>query len=181
MPGYRVQNWQLARKPGGQGAAAMDYGQLIRAVAVEVGESLAAWLAASPQQRPTRDWHDGYLEGLRKATDIVRGLFGGDTDGIRVWPVLAMGSGHSPDESCTCGYRGEKRCGYRYVADTIIDELNPPDDDAAESWVVAQAVIRVAAYVASLPCACTPEDVADLEPCPRCAAIGRLGDKPIQR
>lgn len=43
---------------------------------------------------------------------------------------------------------------YRDLADVVIEAFNPADDDVAEFAIVADAIRRAAAFVASMPCRC---------------------------
>jgi hypothetical protein len=93
-------------------------------------------------------------------------------------------AGHDPDELCTCepgDLRHEGICEYRMLADTVGNLLNPPDADEAEVSILMTAVERAKAYIESQPCICTPEGIEDQMPCPRCAAIGRLGNEVLAR
>ena len=89
---------------------------------------------------------------------------------------------HNPlSDWCACEPGGRDRCGYRLLADAVCDSLNPPDLDEAEVAICIEAVDRITAYVKGLPCDCTPEMVADGEPCERCAVLGQLDGKPVDR
>ena len=79
---------------------------------------------------------------------------------------------HDPQTDwCACEPEGYWRCDYRLLADAVVAKLNPGDGDEAEVSLCIQAVERVAAYAASLPCTCTPG--YDDGPCGRCAALGQ--------
>jgi hypothetical protein len=79
---------------------------------------------------------------------------------------------HDPrTDWCACEPYGPVVCDYRLLADKVVDLLDPRDDDAAEVSACMDAVERVANYVKSQPCTCTPGH--DDEPCGRCAAIGQ--------
>jgi hypothetical protein len=71
------------------------------------------------------------------------------------------------------------RCGYRLLADAVIEQLNPPDGDEAEVGICITAIEGIAAYVASLPCTCKPgpED----GPCGRCNALGQWCEQGVSR
>ncbi len=87
---------------------------------------------------------------------------------------------HDPaTDWCACEPNGTDRCGYRMLADAVIEYLNPPDGDDAEVAICISAVETIASYVASLPCACTPG--YDGEPCRRCAALGMRHNSPEVR
>lgn len=89
---------------------------------------------------------------------------------------------HDPNTDwCACEPDGADRCEYRLLADKVGDLLNPPDDDEAEVSLLMTAIERAAAYINAQPCTCTPGDIADRMPCPRCGAFGRLGDKVLSR
>jgi hypothetical protein len=78
---------------------------------------------------------------------------------------------------CTCEPESADRCEYRILADAVIEHLNPPDDDEAEVAICCTAIEEVAAFVASLPCACVPGG-EPAECCERCRVLGRWRDKP---
>lgn len=87
---------------------------------------------------------------------------------------------HDPDVLCNCEPEDLARkgiCEYRLLADSVGNELNVADAEEAEVSLLITAVEHAKAYIESQPCTCTPEDIADYDPCPRCAAIGRLGDE----
>lgn len=91
---------------------------------------------------------------------------------------------HQPDVSCTCESQGEDRCDYRWLADEVISLLNPVDDDVAEVGILMDAVREIAGYVQGLPCTCAPDAGPpdwDVQPCGRCAALGRARDKVVER
>lgn len=89
---------------------------------------------------------------------------------------------HDPARDwCACEPGAIVRCDYRLLADAVEQELNPPDGDEAEVSLCIDAVTRIAEFVRSLPCSCTPEGVADGEPCGRCAALGQLGAEALER
>lgn len=101
-------------------------------------------------------------------------------------PFLAKRSGgdviHDPlSDRCACEPNGARRCGYRLLADAVIEAFNPPDGDEAEVAICITAVESAAQYVGFNDCECTPEMVADGEPCARCAVLGQLGGKPVDR
>ena len=63
---------------------------------------------------------------------------------------------HDPKTDwCACEPNSMNRCDYRLLADTVIEKLNPSDGDEAEVAICVDAIERIAAYVASLPCICT--------------------------
>lgn len=70
---------------------------------------------------------------------------------------------------------------YGLLRETIGEALNPRDDDVAEVAILLDAVKTAAAALEALPCTCTPEKIEDHDPCARCAALGRLGDKRVER
>ena len=72
-------------------------------------------------------------------------------------------------------------CEYRMLADCVGNALNVGDGDEAEVSLLITAIENVKAYVESLPCTCTPEGIADWEPCARCRVIGRLGNEGTAR
>lgn len=87
---------------------------------------------------------------------------------------------HDPaTDWCACPPEGDVRCGYRLLADAVIEHLNPPDGDEAEIGICISAVAAVADYVRSMPCTCAPG--CDDEPCGRCAALGQRHGTPVQR
>lgn len=65
--------------------------------------------------------------------------------------------------------------GYGLLRDTIIDRLNPRDDDVAEVAILTRAVGDAAAFIEKQKCFCKTWD-ADHDPCDRCRALGRLAD-----
>jgi hypothetical protein len=91
---------------------------------------------------------------------------------------------HNPGDLCNCepgDLHGKGICEYRMLADCVGNQLSPPDGDEAEVSLLMTAVERAKAYIESQPCTCTPADIDDMEPCPRCRAIGRLGDEVMSR
>lgn len=71
---------------------------------------------------------------------------------------------------------------YRYLADHIVAQLNPPETDEAEEAILAKAVTLCQEYIDGQPCTCPPgADTMDADPCLRCAAIGRECDRPVER
>jgi hypothetical protein len=89
---------------------------------------------------------------------------------------------HDPaTDWCACPPNGDVVCDYRLLADAVEDELNPADGDESEVSLCIGAVKRIAEFVRSLPCSCTPEGVADGEPCGRCAALGQAAGELVPR
>ena len=89
---------------------------------------------------------------------------------------------HDPETDwCACEPEGDRRCGYRILADKIVEEFNPPDGEESELSICFNAIEDAAAYIASQPCTCTLAMLADWDACPRCRALGRRGDKAVQR
>lgn len=91
---------------------------------------------------------------------------------------------HDPDVLCDCepdGLNGRLTCEYRMLADSVGNQFNPPDGDEAEVALLMTAIEQAKAYIESQPCTCTPADVDDWEPCPRCRAIGRMGNEVMSR
>ena len=89
---------------------------------------------------------------------------------------------HDPlTDWCACEPHSMDRCDYRLLADKVIDELNPPDGDEAEVSICFNAIEDAAVYIQQQPCTCTPAMVEDGSPCPRCAALGRIGDTRMDR
>jgi hypothetical protein len=91
---------------------------------------------------------------------------------------------HDPNELCNCepdDLFSKGICEYRLLADCVGNTLNVGDGDEAEVSLLITAIENVKAYVESLPCTCTPEDIADWEPCARCRVIGRLGNEVMAR
>lgn len=87
---------------------------------------------------------------------------------------------HDPKTDwCACEPLGMNRCDYRLLADDVIEMLNPPDGDEAEVGICISAIAGIAAYVASLPCTCSPG--YDDEPCGRCEALGQRHGEPVGR
>ena len=86
------------------------------------------------------------------------------------------GDGMSVECTCPVCHTAAVDADYRRLADHIIDRANPPDDDMDECSLMIDAVDRLVDYILDQPCGCTPERVADQDPCPRCTAVGRLGD-----
>jgi hypothetical protein len=98
--------------------------------------------------------------------------------------IVLRAAGHDPDENCTChpdDLMHEGICEYRMLADKVGAALNPPDGDEAEVSLLMTAVEQAQEYIAAQPCTCTLEMVADWDACPRCRALGRRDDKPVQR
>jgi hypothetical protein len=118
------------------------------------------------------DWNDADTQGSVLA--VLQIL----VDALEKRP--ARSNVHNPDVLCTCEPKDLARkgiCEYRLLADSVGDELNVADAEEAEVSLLITAVEHAKAYIESQPCTCTPEDIADYDPCPRCAAIGRLGDE----
>lgn len=89
---------------------------------------------------------------------------------------------HDPaTDWCACEPESDKRCGYRILADKVVEELNPPDGEEAELSICFNAIEDAATFIANQPCTCTVGMVQDHDPCPRCAVLGRLGDVAVQR
>lgn len=92
---------------------------------------------------------------------------------------------HNPDTDwCACEPGGESRCGYRLLADEVIDLFNPRDGEEAEVSILMDHLGIIHKYLMSLPCVCTP-DVMDTdvwaEPCERCQALGmRAGTEELR-
>jgi hypothetical protein len=71
---------------------------------------------------------------------------------------------------------------YLVLRDTVIELLNPGDDDVAEVAIIESAIREAArTLVEHVACTCTEFDVEDNAPCPRCCALGRLGDRLVER
>lgn len=70
---------------------------------------------------------------------------------------------------------------YELVRDAVIECFNPRDDDSGEADIMVDAVKAAQAFIVAQNCTCTAERVADHDPCPRCLALGRLGDKRVDR
>lgn len=70
---------------------------------------------------------------------------------------------------------------YGLLADVIGEAFNPPGDDVAEESILVDAVYRARDWIDGQPCRCTPDSLADHVACGRCYALGRLGDKPVDR
>ena len=72
------------------------------------------------------------------------------------------------------------QAGYGMLRDAI-ERLNPRDDDVAEVALLIAAINRVAEFAESLPCTCPPNagPLSDwgVNPCARCAALGRVLDR----
>lgn len=91
---------------------------------------------------------------------------------------------HVPHELCNCepgDLFSKGICEYRLLADCVGSTLNVGDGDEAEVSLLITAIENVKTYVESLPCTCTPEDIAGWEPCARCRVIGRLGNEVMAR
>jgi hypothetical protein len=71
---------------------------------------------------------------------------------------------------------------YRFLADKVIEWFNPPDGDEAEESLLADAVMRAGKFIEAQPCTCE-EGAAEflVDPCARCAALGRAADEPEER
>ena len=89
---------------------------------------------------------------------------------------------HDPQTDwCACEPNGPDRCDYRLLADTVIEQLNPPDGDEAEVSLCISTIEQIAAYVRSLPCTCLPRTSDATEPCGRCFALGQWHGKVMER
>lgn len=66
---------------------------------------------------------------------------------------------------------------YFLLRDVVINRLNPRDDDASEVSVLMCWIEHVANTLEAMPCTCTPAMVEDNSACPRCDALGKLGDQ----
>ncbi len=87
---------------------------------------------------------------------------------------------HDPaTDWCACEPHGKDRCDYRLLADTIIDQLNPPDGDDAEVAICMRAVGQAAEFIRGLPCTCPRR--AGAEPCGRCAVLGQYQGERVER
>jgi hypothetical protein len=87
---------------------------------------------------------------------------------------------HDPETDwCACESHGPARCDFRLLADTIIDQLNPPDGDDAEVAICMRAIARVAEFARSQPCTCPRRPAAD--PCDRCAVLGQYQGQAVDR
>jgi hypothetical protein len=81
------------------------------------------------------------------------------------------------------GYeRSDWQQDYELLRDTIIQAFNPPDEDVAEPSLMTDTLDLVWAYVVAQPCTCQP-GAADfeVEPCDRCAVLGRAADAVVER
>lgn len=70
--------------------------------------------------------------------------------------------------------------GYGLLRDTIIDRLNPRDDDVAEVAILARAVTDATTFIEKQKCFCRTWN-ADHDPCDRCSVLGRLADERVDR
>lgn len=73
---------------------------------------------------------------------------------------------------------------YWTLRDHVIDQLNPPDEDMSEIYIMCTAIDRAADYIAATPCTCPPEAADPMvydDPCDRCAALGRRADEREER
>jgi hypothetical protein len=59
--------------------------------------------------------------------------------------------------------------------------FNPADNDGSQESLLIGAMLAAAAWIEQQPCACTPEMVEDWDACGRCGALGRLGDRRLER
>lgn len=82
-----------------------------------------------------------------------------------------------PSKAATADYEAD----YEFVRDAVLEAFNPPDDGAAEPAIVTEAIELAAAYIARCPCECTEPMIEDIDACPRCLALGRLGDERVTR
>jgi hypothetical protein len=82
---------------------------------------------------------------------------------------------------CTCEPYGDQTCEYRDVADRVIDLLNPPDSDEAESSLVTGAIERAVAFITSQPCTCPDVEFFEEDACGRCDALGQWHGKRYDR
>jgi hypothetical protein len=86
---------------------------------------------------------------------------------------------HDPKTDwCACEPLGDVRCGYRMLADKVIERFNPPDGDEAEVALLMLALDVAADYITDRPCFCDEEP--DL-PCWRCSALGQRNREPVPR
>lgn len=72
---------------------------------------------------------------------------------------------------------------YEYLRDTVIERLNPRDDDIGEPALMVEVIETAARYIEAQPCSCPP-DAGPPEwetPCDRCQALGRARDERIDR
>lgn len=70
---------------------------------------------------------------------------------------------------------------YEFLRDEVSFAFNPPDDDGGEAEILAEACRKAAAFIAAQPCGCTSAMVEDMDACPRCRVLGRLGDEVLAR
>ena len=87
---------------------------------------------------------------------------------------------HDPESDwCACEPFSAARCDFRLLADTIIQQFNPPDGDDAEVAICMTAIGRAAEFVRSLKCECPRRSGA--EPCGRCAVLGQYQGERVER
>lgn len=66
---------------------------------------------------------------------------------------------------------------YQELGDEIRDRFNPADGDEAYVALLIKAVQRAAAFIESIPCSCDADALdGSVDPCNRCAALGRACD-----
>ncbi len=64
------------------------------------------------------------------------------------------------------------------IENHLVERFNPPDSDLVSAeWIIDAA----ADYISAQSCLCTPAMVADRDPCPRCEALGMLGNEKESR
>lgn len=68
---------------------------------------------------------------------------------------------------------------YHFLAEHMLQKLNPRDDDIALVAILCASVDRVVEFVEAQPCACLPDVEDTWESCRRCWALRRRADKPL--
>lgn len=87
---------------------------------------------------------------------------------------------HDPlTDWCACEPNSGSRCGYRLLADAVVEAFNPPDGEDAEVAICVDAINAAAAYVRDQRCSCAFG--ARFGACPRCRALGESEGAVVQR
>jgi len=102
------------------------------------------------------------------------------SDGLRA-PISA--SAGTPETVLACwkgawdGYEPQDRTEELERLSAAIDfAFNTPDGDGDQGSLLEESVLAAAAYIEAQPCTCT-----EFDPCPRCHALNRWRDVPMER
>lgn len=89
---------------------------------------------------------------------------------------------HDPrTDWCACEPNSMDRCGYRLLADAVIEAFNPRDGDEAEAALCMEAIETARSYIESQDCTCTPVSAAGGLACSRCHALGQISAEAVER